>query len=91
LVCEEFDVTWEDIISKKRQRNIVRARQFYCYFSRVYLKKMHKVIYTEVNYKDHSDVIHCINTIDDLLETHDVSVLIPFKNIKRKFLYEHQA
>ncbi len=59
---------FEDLRSKYRGRNLVQARQMYCHFCRVLLGWSLKDIGETIE-RDHTTVIHSIDTFSDLYKT----------------------
>jgi chromosomal replication initiation ATPase DnaA len=59
---------FEEIRSKYRGRNLVQARQIYCHFVRVLLGWSLKDIGGTIG-RDHTTVIHSIDTFSDLYKT----------------------
>ncbi|MBR1871885.1 MAG: chromosomal replication initiator protein DnaA [Bacteroidales bacterium] len=68
-VCEYFNITRGDLVSKSRKRNIVQARQIAMYLSRNILNASLATIGAEMGGKDHATVVHAISTVSDLMST----------------------
>ncbi|MBR1574041.1 MAG: chromosomal replication initiator protein DnaA [Bacteroidales bacterium] len=68
-VCEYFNITREDLLSKSRKRNIVQARQIAMYLSRNLLNTSLTTIGAELGGKDHATVLHACTTVADLMST----------------------
>jgi chromosomal replication initiation ATPase DnaA len=66
VMCHYFDVTKEEVLSKKRHRKIVRARHFFIYFVRLKSKMTLSEIGTVVG-RDHTSCTHAINEINSQL------------------------
>lgn len=67
-VCDYFNITINDIVSKSRKRNIVQARQIAMYLSRKYVKNSSlTIIGREIGNKDHATVLHACNTVTDFI------------------------
>ena len=70
-VCEFYDIPKKVVVSKLRKREVVQARQQYCwimkegYNSNATLKR----IGSFVGNLDHSTVIHACDTVNDLKDT----------------------
>lgn len=60
--------TFDDLRSKYRGRNLVQARQMYCHYMRVLLGWALKDIGDSIE-RDHTTVIHSIDTFSDLYKT----------------------
>lgn len=86
-VCEYFNLTREDLLSKSRKRQIVQARQIAMYLSRNLVANCSlATIGAEIGGKDHATVLHACVTVSDLMATDKVfrkyvsdieSVLVP--------------
>lgn len=91
-VCEVE--SWEKLISKDRKRELVIARQLYCYYAKQVLGSSLKTIGKAVGGRDHTTAIHSIQTIKDLVCTKDADLLNSMKQIENKIkvnIYEDQA
>lgn len=78
IVCHYFFMSRENLLRKTNKRDIVEARQFAMYLADKYcigngLDKIGK----SIGGKDHSTVIHSRKKIENLIETHQFSVLKP--------------
>jgi chromosomal replication initiation ATPase DnaA len=73
--CEHFKTSYIEILSKSRRREIVRVRQWYCYFAKqLTLSTLGKIGYL-VNY-DHSAVIYSVNNIQNFVSNYPEDKLI---------------
>lgn len=69
-VCEYFNLTRDDMLSKSRKRQIVQARQIAMYLSRQYISNCSlSTIGAEIGGKDHATVLHACTTVSDLMAT----------------------
>ena len=69
-VCEYFNITRDDILSKSRKRQIVQARQIAMYLSRNLISNCSlSTIGAEIGGKDHATVLHACTTVADLMST----------------------
>ena len=66
IVSEITQVFQDDIISHKRNREIVTARALFCYMSRMRMKKSLKHIGRYIN-RHHSSVINLVSNYDNFL------------------------
>jgi len=73
VVGEYFNISAEDIKSKKRSQNIAYPRQIAMYLSRKLLDMSLPKIGEQFGGKDHSTVIHGCNKITEMIES-DISV-----------------
>ena len=68
-VCNYFNITTDQFLSKTRKREIVQARQIAMYLSRSLTKTSLSSIGTQLGGKDHATVLHACNTVCDLMDT----------------------
>ena len=69
-VCEYFNITRDEILSKSRKRQIVQARQIAMYLCRQYISNCSlSTIGAELGGKDHATVLHACVTVADLMAT----------------------
>ena len=72
-VCEYFNISREDILSKSRKRQIVQARQIAMFLSRNLISNCSlATIGQEIGGKDHATVLHACTTVSDLMSTDTV-------------------
>ena len=72
-VCEYFNISREDMLSKSRKRQIVQARQIAMYLSRSLISNCSlATIGQEIGGKDHATVLHACTTVSDLMATDKV-------------------
>ncbi len=64
-----FDVDEKKLRSRTRTRNVVQARQVAMYLCRKYTDETLQKIGKEFGGRDHSTVIHSIDTVEDLVDT----------------------
>ena len=69
VVCDYFNITRDDLLSKTRKRNIVQARQIAMYISRNLINISLSTIGSEIGGKDHATVLHACTTVSDLMST----------------------
>ena len=72
VVCDYFNISKEDMLSKTRKRNIVQARQISMYMSRNLINCSLSAIGAETGGKDHATVLHACSTVTDLIATDKV-------------------
>ena len=63
LVCEEYKISEEDLVSKSRRQAIVRPRQMAMYLARKYTDQPLQVIGKSFN-RYHATAIHAINAVE---------------------------
>ncbi len=72
-VCEYFNISREDLVSKSRKRQIVQARQIAMYLCRNLISNCSLAsIGSEIGGKDHATVLHSCMTVADLMSTDKV-------------------
>jgi len=69
VVCEYFNISREELLSKTRKRQIVQARQIAMYMSRSLIYCSLSTIGAEIGGKDHATVLHACTTVNDLMST----------------------
>lgn len=69
VVCEYFNITREELLSKTRKRQIVQARQIAMFMSRSLINCSLSTIGSEIGGKDHATVLHACTTVNDLMAT----------------------
>ena len=70
VVCDYFNITRDDLLSKTRKRQIVQARQIAMYMSRNLISNCSlSTIGAEIGGKDHATVLHACTTVGDLMAT----------------------
>ncbi len=67
-VCEHFNVSVNDILSKKRQQSIVRPRQFIMYILREQLSCSYPEIGSHCGGRDHTTVMHACRKVEKQLQ-----------------------
>lgn len=82
-VSESFNVTLEDLKAKTRKKEIVLARQVAMYFSKEYTNHSLKTIGLHFGGRDHSTVIHAVQSVNDMMQT-DSTFQASIENIKKK-------
>ena len=72
VVCDYFNISREELVSKTRKRQIVQARQIAMYMSRNLINCSLSTIGSEIGGKDHATVLHACTTVNDLMSTDKV-------------------
>ncbi|WP_291778449.1 chromosomal replication initiator protein DnaA [Cecembia sp.] len=83
-VSEYFDIKIDDLKAKTRKKEIVTARQVAMYFSKEFTNHSLKSIGYHFGGRDHSTVIHAVQTVNDFMET-DTSFRNSVNELKKKF------
>lgn len=68
-VSDYFNVAQEDLKAKTRKKEIVIARQVAMYFSKDYTNHSLKSIGYHFGGRDHSTVIHAVQSVNDMIDT----------------------
>ena len=69
VVCDYFNITRDELLSKTRKRQIGQARQIAMYMSRTLINCSLSTIGAEIGGKDHATVLHACSTVNDLMTT----------------------
>lgn len=84
VVSDHTNISYDDIVSSKRSKEIATARQIVMYLCREYLDRYSlKQIGDAVGGKDHSTVINGIDRIKKMIET-DSNMRITIEEIEKK-------
>ena len=67
MVCRVHGVSVQDIISIRRPRHIVLARQHYCWLAREYTDKSLPMISKALGGRDHTTAIHSISQFEKVM------------------------
>lgn len=67
VVCIIYDVTPDVIVEKVRKQGIMDARHLFCYLCKKHLKMTYLSI-GNILHRDHSTIIHSVQTFDDLIK-----------------------
>ncbi len=71
IVAENCGVTVEDVLSKCRKKEISEARHIFCVIMKKEFNFSLKRIGEFINNRDHTTVIHSVNTVKDRCDTED--------------------
>ena len=80
-VSDYFKIELEQLRSKRKTAELVRARQLAMYLCRKYTSNSLKSIGEQFGGRDHSTVIHAISTVEDNLDI-DFNLKSAIENIK---------
>ena len=69
VVCDYFNISRDELLSKTRKRQIVQARQIAMFMSRSLINCSLSTIGAEIGGKDHATVLHACTTVNDLMST----------------------
>lgn len=65
-IHDVLGITYYEMQSKYRYRQLVEARQMYCHFMKLYLRWTLSMIGRSVGGRDHTTVMHNINVFENL-------------------------
>ena len=82
-VAEYFQISLEDLVSKKRNANLAFPRQVAMYLCRTLTNESFPKIGTEFGGKDHSTVIHSCEKIEQQMKLNK-ELVKTIENIKKK-------
>jgi chromosomal replication initiator protein len=83
-VAEYFEVTVDSLKAKTRKKEIVTARQVAMYFAKEFTSHSLKSIGYHFGGRDHSTVIHSVQTVSDLIDT-DKKFKASIQELQKKF------
>ena len=83
-VSDYFKIDPKDLKDKTRKKEIVTARQIAMYFAKEYTNHSLKSIGYHFGGRDHSTVIHAVQTVNDLIDT-DHTIRNAVAELKKKF------
>ena len=85
MVAEYFNITPDDIMSKKRNSELVQARQIVMYLCRDLTETSLIGIAKLLGKKDHTTIIHGVNKIsDEIVNNEELNIKI--EAIKKKIM-----
>ncbi len=82
-VSDYFNVPQDDLKAKTRKKEIVIARQVAMYFSKDYTNHSLKSIGNHFGGRDHSTVIHAVQSVNDMIDT-NAKFRISIDELKKK-------
>ena len=83
-VAEYFQVSLDSLKAKTRKKEIVTARQVAMYFAKEFTSHSLKSIGYHFGGRDHSTVIHSVQTVSDLIDT-DKKFKASIQELQKKF------
>ena len=89
LICQQFNVLWEDIISINRYREVAEARHLYCFIAKKYFGLHHDEIATHLK-RNRSTASNSILVVKHFLSIKDEAMTNSLKAIIDK-LKEHDT
>jgi len=82
-VAEYFDIKLEELKAKTRKKDIVMARQVAMYFAKEYTKFSLKSIGYHFGGRDHSTVIHAVQSVSDMRDS-DKKFRASFEELEKR-------
>ena len=83
IVCEYYSIPEDMIRAKTRKKEVAFARQMSMFLVKKYTKHPYKTIGLHFGGRDHSTVIHAIQTIENAIKN-DKTIKEDIKNLERK-------
>ena len=83
IVCEYFSIPEDLVRARTRKREVVQARQVAMYFAKQFTKHSLKTIGLHFGGRDHSTVIHAIQSVENQIDT-DYKFREVIEEIRRK-------
>lgn len=83
VVCDHFGLKIEDMLSKRRDRQLAQARQIAMYLAKNYTQLSLSTIGATIGKRDHATVLHACKVVSDLMEM-DKSYKGCIEEIKQK-------
>jgi chromosomal replication initiator protein len=68
IVCDHFGLKIEDMLSKRRDRQLAQARQIAMYLAKNYTQSSLSTIGATIGKRDHATVLHACKVVSDLME-----------------------
>lgn len=84
-VCEQFGVTKDDLLSKRRSHSIVRPRWVVMYLANTVTKKSYPDIGARLGGKDHTTILHGVRAMAALITT-DETMARHVEAIRRRLI-----
>lgn len=91
MYCEAMDISVKELTRRNRERSIVSTRQLYCYLAKDIFGSRYslKEIGLYLAKRDHTTVIHSINTVSDRLDAKDQLLLALFNKWDTFYVSSH--
>ena len=89
IVCKQFKISKNEMLSSRRSRYLVRPRQTAIYLSKMLTSKSLPEIGRCFSNRDHTTVIHSVKTIEKLRKQDD-ELNIKIDTLKNKILYQKE-
>ena len=67
MVCRYYSIDKELVLGRSRDRELVMARQMFCWLSRRYTRSTFKLMGEYIN-RNHATVIHSVQKVEDLID-----------------------
>ena len=89
IVCKDFKISKNEMLSPRRSRYLVRPRQTAIYLAKMLTSKSLPEIGRSFSNRDHTTVIHSVKTIERLRKE-DSELNINIDSLKNKILYNKE-
>ena len=84
MVCRVSGVSKGEILSESRKREVVEARQIYCYYARKKTEHSSAKIGNLIG-QDHATVLHSIKKVNNMLCINDVAIKSLVNKVNKLF------
>lgn len=71
IICTVCGVTWEQVLSKRREKSIATARHLYSSYARTHLKLTFTEIGKNLGGKDHTTILNSLKVVRNLMFVRD--------------------
>ena len=89
IVCKQFKISKNEMLSSRRSRYLVRPRQTAIYLTKILTSKSLPEIGREFSNRDHTTIIHSVKTIERLKEK-DSEMTNNINKLKNQILYNKE-
>ena len=89
IVCKFFKISKNEMLSALRSRYLVRPRQTAIYLAKILTSKSLPEIGREFSNRDHTTIIHSVNTIERL-KKNDTELSNNIDHLKNQILYNKE-
>lgn len=90
IVCSICEVDQKEVFGRSRKREVVMARQIFCYFARNYLTMKLTAIGEFLGGKDHTTIIHGIMKVKEFLSIGDDLVMSRVNLVNAEIKTKHE-
>jgi chromosomal replication initiation ATPase DnaA len=83
-ICDACEITWQEMLLKKRHHKHVVARQLFCWYAVNFYNYKKVFIGSILGGRDHTTVIHSVHHVNDMIETNQSEYVIAMHIINEK-------